>query len=92
MTEQVYNSNSNQTGALTSSNQSQNINQAKPVSESPSNPAEPSLSPAITANLTSNLNVINQNELKVNRIQMLRILALKTAAILDWNLVIFEKE
>jgi len=33
-----------------------------------------------------------QVELKAKRIRALRILAIKTAAILDWDLLLFEKE
>lgn len=41
----------------------------------------------ITAQILS-----NQGELKSKRIRVLRVLAIKTAAILDWNLIQFEKE
>lgn len=34
----------------------------------------------------------NQIELKSKRIRILRALAIKTAAILEWNLIKFEKE
>jgi hypothetical protein len=92
MTEQVYNSNINQIGISTPNSPAQNISQIKPSTELSTGSSESSLSITNTTNLTSNLTIVHQNELKVNRIQMLRILAIKTAAILDWNLIIFEKE
>jgi hypothetical protein len=86
MTEQVYNANTN------SITNSANLNQLKPTGDISGAPNESGLALTTTNNLTSNAPLINQNELKMNRIQMLRILAIKTAAILDWNLIIFEKE
>jgi hypothetical protein len=35
---------------------------------------------------------LNQTELKTKRIRILRILAVKTASLLKWNLLKFEKE
>jgi len=92
MTEQVYNANTNSITISASINQAQNPNQLKPAGDIPGNSNESGLALTTTNSLTSNVPVINQNELKMNRIQMLRILAIKTAAILDWNLIIFEKE
>jgi len=92
MTEQVYNANTNSITISASINQAQNPNQLKPSGDIPGNSNESGLALTTTNSLTSNVPVINQNELKMNRIQMLRILAIKTAAILDWNLIIFEKE
>ena len=43
-------------------------------------------------NESSNQALNNQVELKSKRIKILRVLAIKTAAILDWNLIKFEKE
>lgn len=95
MTEQMYNN-------ITSSNQP--VNAPNPVgSLSPStgnnnpfvgsNTASPPSSPAVTTK-PDDVTIISQSqvELKVKRIKVLRILAIKTASILGWNLLKFEKE
>ncbi len=45
----------------------------------------------LLSNLNSNLNA-NQPEYKCKRIKILRVLAIKTACLLNWNLINFEKE
>ena len=87
MTEQVYNFNVTNAAA-------NNTNQAQPLnSTNPPKPGGESPSPSDTAVVpTTAPTPTPQFELKVKRIRMLRILAIKTAAILGWNLLTFEKE
>jgi hypothetical protein len=81
VTEQYYNINLN-------GNSNPTVAAANAVVKSESNAKLP-------AALPQNLQIANnesKSELKINRIQLLHILAIKTTAILDWNLVTFEKE
>ncbi len=90
MTEQVYNFNVANAPA-NNNNPAQpvnNTNQAKLGGES----ASPNETVAVVPTAAPTTTVTPQFELKVKRIRMLRILAIKTAAILDWNLLTFEKE
>ncbi len=49
--------------------------------------------PAVGANLNAALPAAsNQTEFKSKRIQILRVLAIKTACLIKWNLLKFEKE
>lgn len=52
----------------------------------------PTTSPSIVGNAAITITINPQSELKAKRIKVLRVLAVKTAAILDWNLLKFETE
>ena len=99
MTEQVYNISLNSSllvnPILSTNNQSLQTFGTNKTSNEILNTIEPVSSALSSINNQTNINLSNasnQSETKINRIQMLRILAIKTAAILDWNLLLFEKE
>ncbi len=57
------------------------------VYANPINKTEPAV-----ATINSNISGDHQGEFKCKRIKILRILAIKTACLLDWNLLKFEKD
>lgn len=79
MTEQVYNQPS-----LALNNKEQPASDVVLLNASSTNTA--------TNLLTAAVSSMNQAESKTKRIRILRILAIKTAAILEWDLLKFEKE
>lgn len=92
MTEQMFNSGA----AQPQQQQPQPVTaQQLPVVSEASPLTSPTASPLatvpISATTTTAINAAQQ-ELKTKRIKVLRILAIKTAAILDWNLIKFEAE
>ena len=100
MTEQVYNVNLSTATPANNQGLTSTITNKSSVSELLNAGIETLSSSSLSTTnnsssiiLTNNsITNINQCESKINRIQMLRMLAIKTAAILDWNLLLFEKE
>lgn len=101
MTEQFFNSGVQSQAA---SNPAQQLPKSESISEFPSGASSPSNSlsassptggvsgPVTTPGTAPTPSNNPQMELKTKRIKVLRILAIKAASILDWNLIKFEAE
>ena len=99
MTEQVYNNgtNANGTSVLPSSaNSTQSLTPSNnktanlDLQQATATEANPIASPLPAVSSLSSLN--QSSEPKTKRIKVLRILAIKTAALLGWDILKFEKE
>ena len=97
MTEQIYNN-----SALIKNGTAQPAIATANTASSPSTPSSPFVNGSDVVVLSStppnpaptNPNLVNVSaiELKIKRIRLLRTLSLKTAALLDWDLIKFENE
>lgn len=99
MTEQIYNNNLTNRDQPSQPQQQppttpkQDPSEFSPTGNTPPSSSSPSSpSPASVPNPTPGGAQQTQSELKTKRIKVLRILAIKTAAILGWNLLKFESE